>query len=453
MRANSAKRIRPSSLCKPVAAIERPRGGVRGGARARTPSRYCATSSWSPPRAGRRNGYGKLGEVVASIRELRRPSPQDERRLFWDEEDRLVKTLDSRSETVYAYDASGERVVKRGPYGEAVYVNGYYAVRNGAIESKQIFAGNTRVATKMANKGKDQGTYYYHGDHLASSNSVTTRTGTVHEYLDYFPYGETWVQEKATNAQSMPYKFTAKELDPETNLYYYGARYYDAQLSRWVSADKALKDYLPLKDTFKVQEEDVQLRNGLYKGNAYLPNNDINKYQKLPGMGGVFNSKNLDMYHYVGNNPIILIDPNGLWTFQLGLQATGGIGGGGTAGFGIIFGHSKKDGWQIGTYESVGGGGYSGWSGSVTIEGAWSNNDNINMINGPTGTVGGSVDLGISVGGEVNIPIDSSTKNSYAGSVGLGIGPCPVEGHGFIVNTWVQDKTESIKNLFKKLFD
>ena len=96
VRANSAKRIRPSSLCKPVAAIERPRGGVRGGARARTPSRYCATSSWSPPRAGRRNGYGKLGEVVASIRELRRPSPQDERRLFWDEEDRLVKTLDSR---------------------------------------------------------------------------------------------------------------------------------------------------------------------------------------------------------------------------------------------------------------------------------------------------------------------------------------------------------------------
>ena len=54
-----------------------------------------------------------------------------------------MKTLDSRSETVYAYDASGERVVKRGPYGEAVYVNGYYAVRNGAIETKQIFAGNT----------------------------------------------------------------------------------------------------------------------------------------------------------------------------------------------------------------------------------------------------------------------------------------------------------------------
>ncbi|WP_294322271.1 RHS repeat-associated core domain-containing protein [uncultured Chryseobacterium sp.] len=30
-----------------------------------------------------------------------------------------------------------------------------------------------------------------------------------------------------------PYKFNAKELDDDTGLYYYGARYYNPRLSIW----------------------------------------------------------------------------------------------------------------------------------------------------------------------------------------------------------------------------
>jgi len=211
-----------------------------------------------------------------------------------------VKTLDSRSETVYAYDASGERVVKRGPYGEAVYVNGYYAVRNGAIETKQIFAGNTRVATKVTSKAGVSSTYYYHGDHLASSNVVTTKTGAVHEYLDYFPYGETWIHEKATTGESMPYKFTSKELDPETGLYYFGARYLDPRLSRWVSADKALMTgkYFPKPNDFDTEHDYFW----------YLAQDASNR---LPGIGGVFNTINLDLYQYGGMNPMKYVDPDG----------------------------------------------------------------------------------------------------------------------------------------------
>ena len=79
-------------------------------------------------------------------------------------------------------------------------------------------------------------------------------------------------------------EFTSKELDEETNLYYYGARYYDGQVSRWMSVDPALGEYLPSGN----KEEDV----------------------KLPGKG-VFNPLNLNLYHYANNNPIKYVDPKG----------------------------------------------------------------------------------------------------------------------------------------------
>jgi RHS repeat-associated protein len=54
--------------------------------------------------------------------------------------------------------------------------------------------------------------------------------------LEYFAFGETFVEEHS-NTHRTPYLFNGKELDEETGLYYYGARYYDAQTSVWLSVD------------------------------------------------------------------------------------------------------------------------------------------------------------------------------------------------------------------------
>jgi RHS repeat-associated protein len=129
----------------------------------------------------------------------------------------------------------------------------------------------------------------------ASKNSVFD----FGENLEYFPYGETWVHNKATSDasttlsnRSTPYKFTSKELDEETGWYYYGHRYLDPKLSDWISADPPLAkgEYFPVP-----------------------PINDKAKERnsKLPGMGGVFNSINLDAYQYAGRNPVKFVDPDG----------------------------------------------------------------------------------------------------------------------------------------------
>ena len=125
----------------------------------------------------------------------------------WDEENRLKRSVALGGATNYRYDYSGARIIKKGSYGEVVYVNENYSVRNGDAESKHVFAGNTRVATKLKAGNAEPGVYYYHGDHLGSSSVVTNAGGGLHERLQYFPYGETWIHEKASqNGESMPYK-------------------------------------------------------------------------------------------------------------------------------------------------------------------------------------------------------------------------------------------------------
>src|SRR5690606_16631575 len=77
-------------------------------------------------------------------------------------------------------------------------------------------------------------------------------------YIDPYPT-------QNMDSYNNPYKFNGKEMDRETGMYYYGARYYDPRISIFVSVD-------PLAEEF-------------------------------PNYGG---------YVYTMNNPINLIDPTGM---------------------------------------------------------------------------------------------------------------------------------------------
>jgi RHS repeat-associated protein len=84
--------------------------------------------------------------------------------------------------------------------------------------------------------------YYYHPDHLGSTSYITDASGEVYQHLEYFAFGETFVEEHS-NTNRTPFLFNGKELDDETGLYYYGARYYDARTSIWQSVDPMAEKY------------------------------------------------------------------------------------------------------------------------------------------------------------------------------------------------------------------
>lgn len=89
----------------------------------------------------------------------------------------------------------------------------------------------------------ESNTYYFHPDHLGSTSYITDFNGKLRQHVEYMPFGETFVEEHLNTDPLQPYLYNAKELDAETGLYYYGARYYDPQTSMWASVDPMAEKY------------------------------------------------------------------------------------------------------------------------------------------------------------------------------------------------------------------
>ena len=295
-----------------------------------------------------------------------------ERKLIWDEENRLLAVDDNGFVSNYWYDADGERTVKTSGESDQVYVNGvfsggstntakfslyvspYLVANQGGRYTKHIYAGSQRIVSKVGDfasygsdprrieyagantdglsvnykakyaaqqqvikdnyktfdvpyNGTDNDNYadgegfccndgsmeaavaqarkaqahavaksfkdpdnyenlqfFYHPDHLGSSSFITNLEGEVVQHIEYVPFGEVFIEER-NSVWNTPYLFNAKEFDEETVMYYYGARYYEPRLSLWMSTD-------PLEEEYP----------------------------------------NITTYGFCHNNPLILIDPDGM---------------------------------------------------------------------------------------------------------------------------------------------
>ena len=148
---------------------------------------------------------------------------------------------------------------------------------DGAVSSE---LGTAKAPPGM---GGQPGLYYLHTDHLGTASFVTDDNSETTQFFLNLPFGET-MMEQQSGVYDNPYKFNAKELDSETGLYYYGARYYNPRVSVWYGVD-------PLA--------------------VYNPSMESEFYGDGQHNGGVFYLGNLNPYIYTYQNPIVYIDPNG----------------------------------------------------------------------------------------------------------------------------------------------
>ncbi len=79
---------------------------------------------------------------------------------------------------------------------------------------------------------------FFFQDHLGSTRQMSDSD----MLRDYYPYGE---NKAAAGNEETVYQFTGKELDSEIGLHYFGARFYDASIGRWLAPDPAGQGFSP----------------------------------------------------------------------------------------------------------------------------------------------------------------------------------------------------------------
>ncbi len=95
-----------------------------------------------------------------------------------------------------------------------------------------IYAINRQIAKVEGILGSEVETTYYHHDNLGSTRMMTDEEGNIKYEQDYLPFGEDIYESELGG-----YKFTGQREVAGIGLYYYGARYYDPEIGRFITED------------------------------------------------------------------------------------------------------------------------------------------------------------------------------------------------------------------------
>jgi RHS repeat-associated protein len=178
----------------------------------------------------------------------------------WDFEDKLQYVDKGTEKAYYVYDAAGQRVRKvveknnGALIEERIYLGSFEIFRtengSGAVslerETLHIMDDKQRIALvetrTLDTAGSDQAPQqlirYQFGNHLGSAVLEMDDQAQIISYEEYYPYGSSSFQAVRSQTETPKrYRYTGKERDEESGLYYHGARYYAPWLGRWVSCD------------------------------------------------------------------------------------------------------------------------------------------------------------------------------------------------------------------------
>ncbi len=199
--------------------------------------------------------YDSNGNLVA---------PPNGHSYVYDAENRLVSATTPSHALDFEYDAFGIRTEKTiNGAGTHYVLDGNQVIAEyddgGALLVRYVYAGLDQPIEMR----RGATPFFYHQDALGSVVALSDAAGLLAESHAYGPYGQ--VDAPSGPSIGNPYLFAGREFDPETGLYYNRARFYDPALGRFLQPD-------PI---------------GFADG--------------------------LNLYAYVGGNPINFVDPLGLF--------------------------------------------------------------------------------------------------------------------------------------------
>jgi RHS repeat-associated protein len=180
--------------------------------------------------------------------------------MHWNHRDQLQKVeMGVPGTAYYVYDSNGQRIRKvweksPGIIEERIYMGIFeiFSLWNGSEsitlerETLHIMDDKQRIALietlTLDTVGDDpaprQLIRYNLGNHLGSVNLELDEQAQLISYEEYAPYGSSTYQAVRSQLETPKrYRYTGKERDEETGMYYHGFRYYIPWLGRWCCSD------------------------------------------------------------------------------------------------------------------------------------------------------------------------------------------------------------------------
>ncbi|MBI2390153.1 MAG: VCBS repeat-containing protein [Deltaproteobacteria bacterium] len=156
------------------------------------------------------------------------------RALSWDADDQLIGVAASGKSVTYAYDHAGQRVSRSSSTSGTTRYFSRLAEQTGSAWTNNVYAGELLIAKNQGGMKR-----WYHADQLGSTRLITDAQGQAVQRYDYAAYGAIV---GATGATGNTRTFGGHELEVDSGLTFMRARFYDALLGRFVSADTLVPD-------------------------------------------------------------------------------------------------------------------------------------------------------------------------------------------------------------------
>ena len=184
-------------------------------------------------------------------------------KMGWDFKNQLIEVQlnvgPTPNQAYYQYDSQGQRtrktIVKNdgNHISERIYLGAfeiYTETVSGNMQKQRdsihMMDDKERIALIEIEKDindptqvTSRATRYQLNNHLGSSSLDIDETAQTISYEEYYPYGGTAYMAGPSQSETSlkRYRYSAKERDDETGMYYYGVRYYAPWMGRWISTD------------------------------------------------------------------------------------------------------------------------------------------------------------------------------------------------------------------------